>query len=360
MKKQLIAITTLFTSYNICAQDSTEKNKLAISGYAELYYSYDFNRPQNNTKPSFIYNYNRNNEVTVNFAMLKASYNEERIRATIAIAAGTYVNANYSSEPGVLKNLYEVNAGIKLSRKSNLWIDAGIFGSHLGWESAIGKDNWTLTRSLAAENSPYFETGAKLSYTTANDKWFLSALILNGWQRIQRVDGNTTPAFGTQVTYKPNANVLLNYSTYVGNDKPDSARQMRYFNNIYGVFQFGKHFTSLVGFDYGLEQQQKGSTRMNSWYTSTVLLKYTPDSKNTIAIRGEYYSDPEGVIVSTGTQNGFKTIGWSINYDRQVMKNAIWHTEIRQLNSKDYIFNKQADQFSNNNLFITTSMAVAF
>ena len=29
----------------------------------------------------------------------------------IALAAGTYMNANYAAEPGVLKNIYEANAG---------------------------------------------------------------------------------------------------------------------------------------------------------------------------------------------------------------------------------------------------------
>lgn len=360
MKKQLIAMTTLFASYNINAQDSTERNKLTVNGYAEVYYSYDINKPLNNNKAPFMYNYSRNNEVNVNLAMIKASYTNDKIRANVALATGTYVNANYSAEPGVLKNIYEANVGVKLSRKSNLWVDAGVFSSHIGYESAIGKDNWTLTRSIAAENSPYFESGVKLGYTSANEKWFLSAMILNGWQRIQRIDGNTTPAFGTQVTFKPNNNVLINYSTFIGNDKPDSTRQMRYFNDVYGMFQLNKHFAALLGFDYGLEQKRKGSNAMNSWYTPVVMLKYNPDDKNTIAVRGEYYADPNGVIISTGTPNGFKTFGWSINYDRQIINNALWRIEVRQLQSKDDIFNKKENQLTGNDLFITTSIAVGF
>jgi hypothetical protein len=77
------------------------------------------------------------------------------------------------------------------------------FASHIGFESAIGKDCWNLTRSILADNSPYYESGAKLSYTSKNEKWFISGLILNGWQRIQRVEGNNLPAFGHQLTFKP-------------------------------------------------------------------------------------------------------------------------------------------------------------
>ena len=32
-------------------------------------------------------------------------------------------------------------------------------------------------------------------------------------------------------------------------------------------------------------------------------------NKWAVALRGEYYSDENGVIIATGTTNGFKTIG---------------------------------------------------
>jgi hypothetical protein len=52
-----------------------------------------------------------------------------------------------------LKNIYEANVGISLNKKNNLWVDAGVMPSHIGFESAISMDNWYLTRSLLAENS---------------------------------------------------------------------------------------------------------------------------------------------------------------------------------------------------------------
>jgi hypothetical protein len=38
--------------------------------------------------------------------------------------------------------------------------------SHIGFESVISADCWTLTRSLLAENSPYYETGMRLEATS--------------------------------------------------------------------------------------------------------------------------------------------------------------------------------------------------
>ncbi|WP_153798497.1 porin [Foetidibacter luteolus] len=358
MKKSLIVCAAILATGYVCAQDSTKHNPLTIGGYVEAYYSYDFNRPANNNKSYFLYSHNRNNEVNLNLGFVKAAYNMDKVRANLSLAVGSYINANYAAEPGVLRNIYEANAGVKISKTGNLWIDAGIFPSHIGFESAISKDCWTLTRSIPAENSPYFESGAKMSYTSNNDKWFLSAMYLNGWQRITRVNGNTTPAFGTQVTYKPSDKVALNYSTFIGNDKPDSIKQMRYFHNFYGIFQVSKQLGIIAGFDYGMEQKAKGSSRMNNWYSPVVMLRINADDKNALAIRGEYYSDANGVIVASGTANGFKTFGWSINYDRLIAGNAVWRTEYRILKGQDKYFARADNSLTGVNGFITTSLAV--
>ncbi len=360
MKKMIFtAITICMAMVGVIAQDKTETNPLTISGYTELYYGYDFNKPSNNTRPSFLYSFNRTNEINMNLGFIKAAYSTKNIRANIALAAGTYMNANLSAEPGVFKNIFEANAGIKISKKSNLWLDAGIFASHIGFESAIGKDCWNLTRSMLAENSPYYESGIKIGYNSKNEKWYLSVMLLNGWQRIHRVDGNTTPAFGTQVTYKPNSKITLNSSSFIGNDKPDSVRQMRYFHNLYGIFQLSNTVAATIGFDAGTEQKQKGSSTMNSWYSPVAIIKFTTSPKTALAIRAEYYCDKNGVIISTGTPNGFKTWGFSGNFDVSISNNALWRIELRSLNSKDAIFNK-GNNFSSSNILLATSLAISF
>ncbi|KIC63949.1 porin [Chryseobacterium taiwanense] len=337
-----------------------EKKSLTITGYAELYYQYEFNNPQNNSRPAFIYSHHRNNEVNLNLGFIKANYENEKFRANIALAAGTYMNSNYAAESGVLKNIYEANVGVKISKNKNLWIDAGVMPSHIGFESAVSKDCFTLTRSLLAENSPYFETGVKISYTSDNGKWFVSGLVLNGWQRIQRVDGNSTVAFGHQLTFKLNEKITLNSSSFIGNDKPDSLKQMRYFHNLYGSFQLSKKFALITGFDIGAEQKAKGSDQYNIWYSPVIIAKYSPTEKLSFTARGEYYSDEKGVIIATGTENGFKTFGYSFNADYWILPNLVWRTEIKNLNSKDEIFLNRDNRLKNNNLMAVTSLAVSF
>ncbi len=355
--KKILSVILLLTGTNIIAQDST--GLLTISGYAEAYYLYDFNKPADNNRPGFIYSHNRHNEFNLNLGFVKANYTAARVRANLALGAGTYMNANYAAEPGVLKNIFEANAGIKISKKKNLWIDAGIMPSHIGFESAVSKDCWTLTRSILAENSPYFEAGAKISYTTDNGKWLLSGMALNGWQRITRVSGNSLMSWGAQIQYKPSAKVLFSYSNFIGTDKPDSARLSRFFHNIYGIFNVSDKFGVTLGFDIGTEEKSPGSTDKNTWYSPVVIVKYAPDSKWALAARAEHYNDKNGVIIATGSPNGFQTTGYSLNIDHSPAKNVLLRLELRSLVSKDDIFGKPSG-FGSSNTFITSSIAVSF
>lgn len=351
----------LLTAIGASAQDSTKQptSPLTFSGYAEGYYSYDFNQPSNNLRPGFLYNYNRHNEFTLNLGFVKATYAADRVRANLAVGVGTYMNANYAAEPGTLKNVFEADAGYKLSAKKNLWFDIGILPSHIGFESAVGKDNWTLTRSLVAENSPYFEGGARLSYTSDNGKLLVAGLLLNGWQRIQRVEANSLASYGTQVYYKPSDKITLNYSTFFGTDKPDSARLWRYYHNLYGIFQLTPVVGFTAGFDIGMEQKAKNGSEYNNWYAPVGILRITPAGKWAFALRGEYFSDEHGVIISTGTANGFKTLGGSMNIDYLPQANVALRLEGRYLNSKDAVFSKDG-LVRDNNTAITFSTAIGF
>lgn len=337
-------------------QDSTKP--FSFSAYLETYYAYDFAKPDNHTRPDFVYSYNRHNEVNLNLGYVKTTYNTKNTRANLALMAGTYSNANLAHESGVLKNIFEANAGIKLSKTQNLWADAGIFASHIGFESATGKDCWNVSRSILADNSPYYESGIKISYNSNNEKWLLSALLLNGWQRIQRVNGNNTPAFGHQVMWKPNPKITLNSSSFVGSIFPDSIRKMRYFHNFYGQFQMFAKFGIITGFDTGIQQKAKNSTDYDVWYSPVLILRYELSQKINLAARAEYYHDPNQVIIATSTPNGFQTYGYSLNFDYHISENVLWRMEARIFTSKDKIFtlNKQPNT---QNYFVLTVLAVS-
>ena len=94
-------------------------------------------------------------------------------------------------------------------------------------------------------------------------------------------------------------------------------------------------------------------------YSPVIILRYQCFEKLAVAVRGEYYNDENGIIIATGTPNGFQTFGYSLNFDYIIRDNIMWRIEGRGLSSKDKIFlldNKANSQ----NYFVTTSLALAF
>jgi hypothetical protein len=356
MKKLLLLAVALTTGSIAYGQ---EESKIKVTGYLETYYGYDFNKPADNNRPAFIYSHNRSNEVNLNLGFIKGSYDNGNIRANLAVMAGTYANANLAAEPGVLKNIFEANAGVKLSKTENLWIDAGIFSSHIGFESAVSKDDWVLTRNIASENTPYYESGAKITYVTKDGKLTATALYLNGWQRITRQNGNSQPAGGLQLTWKPAANLTFNYSNYLGTEGADSIRVTRFYHNFYGILQVTDKFGVTLGFDYGTQQKEKGHDGKNEVLSPVAIAQYKINSKFAVAGRIEYYEDKNGVIIATGTPNGFKTTGYSLNVDYAPVSNAVIRLEGKMYNSKDRIFTR-AENPVDDNAVITASFAVSF
>ena len=134
---------------------------------------------------------------------------------------------------------------------------------------------------------------------------------------------------------------------------------MRYFHNLYGIVKLNDKLAFTAGFDFGAEQNSKGSSDYNTWYSPVLILRLSPNYKNSFAARIEYYEDINGVIINTGTPNGFKTMGYSLNYDHAISDNAMWRIEGKSYTSKDEIFLKD-DAPTNSNFSITTSLAVSF
>src|SRR5687767_12481180 len=175
--KIFLPILLFLTAIPAFSQNDSTRH-MVFSGFVDAYYAYDFNNPGTHERPGFLYNHNRHNEFNVNLAFLKAAYASDKLRGNFALMAGTYPQYNLAPEQDLLKNIFEANAGVQLSK--GLWLDAGIFASHIGLESAVSTNNFTLTRSLAAENSPYYESGVKMTYEVGS-KWIFTALVLNGW-----------------------------------------------------------------------------------------------------------------------------------------------------------------------------------
>jgi Putative beta-barrel porin-2, OmpL-like. bbp2 len=348
MKPLCIFILLQFVVCFTKAQDSLAGKKWQLSGFIDLYYQYDFNEPLSNERPPFVYNHKKHNRPSVNLSMLKLAYNKNKWKGNLALMAGDYARNNLAAEPRWLQYVYEANVGYRFTDKFSA--EAGILPSHLGIESAISKDCWNLSRSLLAENSPYFETGMKLNYTF-NSRWSASVLLLNGWQHIK--ENNKSKAIGTQLVFKPHDKWLLNSSSFIGNEQPDSvAAHVRVFHNLYITYELTRKMNIAFLFDAGTEERQ-------TWWGTAALFQYKINKKLNAAARAEYYNDPHAIIITAFPATGLKVSGYSFNVDFIPASWLTLRTEVKYMNSAADVFDRNG-QGVNKNLSLLLSLAAEF
>ncbi|WP_155907519.1 outer membrane beta-barrel protein [Lunatimonas lonarensis] len=350
MKLKRIALVLLI-SFPLISQGQGIQSPLAFEGYLETYYLYDFGRPENHERPDFLYNFKRHNEFSVNFASLGVNYQEDAYRGALRLMVGNYSQYNLADEPAWAQFVYEASVGVSLGDR--LWLDMGVMPSHIGFESAVGSDCWHLSRSLLAENSPYFLTGMRLSYELL-DGLNSTFWVTNGWQNVQRRDRHESLGFGLGLNYRKEGRWELNYANYFGNEYPQPLQLYRFFQNTYLQY-LGGPVDITFGVDHGIEQRLFTAT-FNQWFGVTGSLRKSLSESLKAAARLEYYADPAGVILS----DGMRISGASLNVDYQISPNAVFRVEGRRFISPEPIFNRPLGLVNRGNSALATSLAIRF
>ena len=305
--------------------------------FVDTYYAFDANQPANRERP-FTTLPTRHNEFALNLAYVEGTIASDRWRGRLALQTGTSVYANYASElrapakngaqlADLLQHVQEAVAGYRIAE--GLWIDGGIYFSHIGSEGFISRDNWTYTRSLIADFSPYYQAGVRLSYEP-NPQWAFQLHVLNGWQNI--LETNSEKALGTQVTFKVSPDLTITHNGFVGRES-----ELRIFQDLIVKYRISHQWETVLTVDFGL-QRRPGQDAFASWYGTSFQNRFRWNADTHFAFRLENYSDPEGVIAPTNTMNGFQVLGVSANLDRQLTMGLTWRTEVRWLHSRDAIF----------------------
>jgi len=339
--------------------------KITVGAFVDGYYAYDFDRPRNfdrsyTTQPA------RHNEFNINLAFVEAKLDGARVHGRIALQAGTSVQANYAGEPAVgsvsgpsvSRFIQEAFAGYKVANK--LWIDGGIFFSHIGNEGFISRDNWTYSRSLVADYTPYYEAGVRAVWQ-ATPTVTATAVVINGWQNIS--ENNSDKAVGIRLDYAPNARVTVSYDNFVGNEQPDSVRsRLRVFNEVIAKVQLTDAFGLSASGDYGLQRRATGSGN-DTWHGAVLLGRYQLTSVVALNGRVEYFGDPGQVLISVPVgASAFRSSGASVGVDVSPEPRIVWRTELRGFGARNPVFPSRSgvNKFLKNDGFAVTSVGLTF
>jgi hypothetical protein len=353
-----------YSAQVILKSDTTiieKKNSLTIGGGIDVYYSYDFNSPKNHTIPYYV-SMNRHNEFNVNLAYIDLKFESNRVRSRFIPAIGTFMNANYADEPGLLKIPVEANVGVKLCKSKDIWLEAGVLSSPYTNENTFSKDHIMYTRSLASEYVPYYLSGAKLSYTL-NSKLKFAVYLLNGWQQI--VDKNDSKSLGTQVEFKPNKKQLINWNTYIGDERSASnpLYRTRYFTDIYWMYNMDGKFSFVSCLYIGNQQARTFENKLenNLWWQLNFSSRYTFKNNLALSARLEYFDDPNSIQIQTITSaKDFNCLGSAIGLTIPFEKNAFLRLEAKELFSLNNPLFLAGENHVPNTTILTANLTIWF
>ena len=319
----------------------TNHGKFIFHVNGEMYFG--LNSTLSPKKESFAYNHKLNNRLRTNLLLLQGEYNADRMHAKLGVMTGDYARYNLKSEPQWAKPLYEAFVGFSPLKKSSLWLDIGVFPSYIGFETPVAMENAMLTRSVVADNSPYYFSGLRATLSSKNKKYDFAAYVLNGWQRIAPQQDNKIPALGLNLKRNINQSSSVSYGLFYGTIYPDSLRINRLYQHVNTMFSIGK-WSYWGSLDVGLE---KGYL----WGAFQAVAQWRLHSLWTLSQRIESYIDPHNRCIRIGENDPSILVGLSFCLDYKITDWLHLRLEPKGFISSEALwFNKSVDGQFNTSL----------
>jgi hypothetical protein len=262
--------------------------------------------------------------IDLNLAWCSISYENERARFKATPALGYFMDKNYGSEPIGLRNMFEAYGGFCISESKNIWIDAGILPSPVSFENGFSHLQMLYSRGLAAEFSPYYFTGIRLS-VPLNETLLMRLYGLNGWQVIRETNEGKSALINLEWT--PSSAHVLNLNLYAGNEGNALNPSFRYLSEIYYIGIY-KKWKLAAGVYSGWNQSKfQNDLKMYNWAQANLCLEYFFSTKFSLALRAESFYDPDFQMLGTG----FKDLvsGSAMCFNVRVTNDCMFRTELR-------------------------------
>lgn len=344
----------ILCTYPLLGQDTT-KSQIEINGYVDTYFGYDKNQPISGNRP-YAVSSAKHNEFAINLAYIDFAYTSQRVRARFTPGFGTYMNTNYAAEQGSMRNVVEASAGVKLSAKKDIWVDAGVIGSPFGYENAISKSQLLYTRSMAAEFSPYYFAGVKLSLPLVK-KLTANLYAVNGWQQIADVNKGKSAILNLE--YKP-GKWVINASAYYGSEENLGSINLRnrIFFDGHATYSY-KRVKASAGASYGIQKIKNLDDAR--WYQFNLAGQYNITHKIIVSARVETFADEDGIVAAPITAaSSFVCYSYALGGSYAVTPNAVFRLEARAYKATGKVFLDTEQLPTDNTVMGIASLTINF
>jgi hypothetical protein len=208
-------------------------------------------------------------------------------------------------------------------------VDAGKFVTHMGYEVIKAKDNFNYSRSFAfAWSIPYYHLGLRASYPLS-DKVTGLVSVTNGWNG---AEVNRKKTLGVSVSYAASPSVTFVGNWIGGQEEPDSVNKT-FRNVLEGNVTVAATEELTVALDVTYGTEPLGGV-INLWKGAAGYVRYQLSTQCAVALRGEWYSDPEGF--STAVSQDLS--GITATFEYKPLASLIVRAEFRSDGSTAAVF----------------------
>ena len=351
-------LSTYYFSSTLCAADA-KSDQVNFSALLDTSYNY---LQQSNLFTSDVYDrvYDLNeNGVTLQQLAGTLSYLPTNglgilLNAMIgrdAIVTNAYGLGTWTDSPdfGV-----DVTQGyLRLSQSANFYVDAGKFTTINGAETVAPNTDTNFSRSiLFGYAGPFTALGLRSTYIM-NDMLKFNLGMNDGWDTIRDFSRGPTLEFSNTITFNPK--LSLASTVYSGKQRivdrtsigPEGTRTLL---DFVGTLNVTDKATVLLNYDYAWQTQSQlldGSIGRATWNGLAGYFNYQWTDAWHSSLRGEYFSDPQGV--RTGVNQDWKEVTLTIIYIVPKNKNIELRGEVRRdFSNLNSFLRKNSDTLATN------------
>lgn len=280
--------TILFTLQTVLAysQDSLQSSKPWISGYADFYYKYNFNKNITDNKTSFT---DAQNSFVPDMLSVKIQHSIGKVSFTGEVGLGKRAEEFSYNDKGATAAIQQLF--ISYSPLSWLKLTAGSFATYIGYESLDANANRNFSMSYLFSYGPFFHTGLKAEFTAGANTLMIGVFNPSDY-KIAPPDSKKY--MGAQWGFSPKESPFSSYLNYIGGTDTAGVRNDQI--DLVMTYHFSKYFDMAYDGSYSHYSRNVPSS---NWWGNALYLNANINDGFGFTLRTEYFSDKDNLKVFT-------------------------------------------------------------
>jgi hypothetical protein len=226
-----------------------------------------------------------------------------------ALAFGFHTGQPEVEHADLLRHLGRANVSLHLPGDRGLRVQAGLFGSLVGYESLYSRDNRHYTRSWIADYSPYLMFGLNASLPLG-ERLTATAFLVNGFFHLAHA--NAAPGYGAQLAFRPSARWNLRETVYWGPEQAvTDLEHWRFFLDSVLEWQT-ETLRVALGHQAGTERLAHPGGPRAFWTGGTLSAHWQFAGPWSVGLRPEFFWDPDGLL--TGARQLVRAVTATLGY----------------------------------------------